>query len=290
MLWGISTKLPDKPCGTGLSLAAVITQWPGPGYNSAMHKALIADIDGTLVPIKGDGSDIDQQTVGAVAAALRTGIQISVATGRGWASTKPVVQRLGVKDLCIIEGGSCIIDPTTEKIVWQKVLDGQTSNQVITICKQYARHSELIKTSAKPERTSIHDAGDYTFDNRVIYLLGTDKDTAAKVKQAIDRLPTAAANITTPSWAGDSLYDVHITNKHGTKEYALDEWFRQMHITKAEIVALGDSDNDLPLFRAAGLKVAVGNATEGLKAAADYIAPNRDDGALRDVLQKYFLR
>lgn len=252
-----------------------------------MYKALIADIDGTLVPIKGDGSDIDESTIQAVADAIERGIQISLATGRGWNSTKPVVKRLGIEDLCIIEGGSCIIDPTTEEIVWQKTLDAHDSRKVVEVFKKFAVNSELVKTSAKPERIPVREAGVYDFENRVIYLLGTDEETALKVKRAIDKISSAAANITTPSWAGDDLFDVHVTSKLGTKEYALDTWFTLMGISNGETVAMGDSANDLPLFRAAGWKVAVGNATADLKAAADYIAPNRENGALKDVINKF---
>lgn len=252
-----------------------------------MYKALIADIDSTLVPIKGDGSDIDNETVAAVINALKKGVQISVATGRGWASTKPVVQRLGIVDLCIIEGGSCIINPKTEKIVWQRTLGAEVSAEVAEVFKQYSTGPELIKSSGKPERILVRNVEDYAIENRVIYLLGTDKETALKVKTALDKLPAVAANITTPSWAGDALYDVHVTDEHGTKKYAIDEWYRLMNIRKQETVGMGDSANDLPLFQSVALKVAVGNATDDLKAAADYVAPNRQDGALRDVIGKY---
>src|SRR5258708_6247040 len=112
---------------------------------NVMFKALIADIDGTLVPIKGDGAEIDEATVHAVSDALQRGIRISVATGRGWTSTRPVVQKLGLEDLCIIEGGSCIIDPKTEKIIWQKTLDARTSSEVAKVLKRLATGSELIK-------------------------------------------------------------------------------------------------------------------------------------------------
>jgi Cof subfamily protein (haloacid dehalogenase superfamily) len=252
-----------------------------------MYKALIADIDGTLVPIKGDGSEIGKDMVDAVSGALRRGAQISVATGRGWTSTKPVVQKIGIEDLCIVEGGSCIIDPTSEEIVWQITIDAQTSSAVVEVFKQLATQGELIKSSTVPERVLALEAGAYDFQNRIIYLLGTDQATAIKVKEAVDAIPTAAANITTPSWASDNLFDVHVTNKDGTKEHALNEWFRRMDITKAETIAMGDSANDLPLFEVVGLKVAVGNATDELKRAADYIAPSRSDGALTDVINKF---
>jgi Cof subfamily protein (haloacid dehalogenase superfamily) len=254
-----------------------------------MYKALIADVDGTLVPIKGDGSDIDSETVAAVTAALRNGAQISVATGRGWVSTKPVVQTLGIVDLCIIEGGSCIIDPASEKIVWQKTLSADASAEVVKLFKRYSKSSELIKSSGEPERIRVSDADGYAIENRVIYLLGTDKETAQKVKVVVDALPSVAANITTPSWAGNDLYDVHVTSELATKKYAIEEWYRLVSITKEETVGMGDSANDLPLFQSVALRVAVGNATDDLKAQADYVAPNRQDGALRDVIQKYLV-
>jgi HAD superfamily hydrolase (TIGR01484 family) len=252
-----------------------------------MFSALIADIDGTLVPIKGDGSDIDSETTASVAAVLKRGIRVSVATGRGWESTKPVVQKLGIVDLCIIEGGSCIIDPMSERIVWQKSLDAKTSADVAMVFKQYAKSQELIKSSAMPERILVKDAAVYALENRVIYLLGTNRETALLVKKRLDKLIGVAANITTPSWAGDDLYDVHVTNEFGTKEYAINEWYRLMGTTKQQTVGVGDSANDLPLFHSVGMKVAVGNATEDLKLEADYIAPNRQDGALKDVIEKY---
>ncbi len=52
---------------------------------------------------------------------------------------------------------------------------------------------------------------------------------------------------------------------------------------------MGDSGNDIPLFNAAGFKVAAGNATPALKELADYIAPKVEDGALEHVLQQFFM-
>lgn len=40
---------------------------------------------------------------------------------------------------------------------------------------------------------------------------------------------------------------------------------------------------------ACGLKVAMGNATEDLKAIADYIAPSVDDDGVVDVIAKFIL-
>lgn len=254
-----------------------------------MYKAIISDIDNTLVPIKGDGSNINSDTARAVANALAQSFHVSVATGRGWKSAQPIVQKLGLTDPCIIEGGSCIINPMTAQIIWQKLLDSTTSNQIAKTFKKYNKGSGLIKSSGKPERIPLQDVTDYSFENRVIYLLGVDVEVAQNIKEAIDQIPNVVANITTPSWAGLNLYDVHVTNVQGTKMHALLEWAKIMSLKTDEIIAMGDSTNDLPLFKVAGLKIAVGNATNDLKATADLIAPDCQNDALSTVINKYLL-
>jgi HAD superfamily hydrolase (TIGR01484 family) len=256
-----------------------------------MYKALITDIDGTLVPVTGNGSTIDEPTVQTFKAAIAGGYKIGVATGRGWQSTKPVVERLGITDLCIIEGGACIIDPSTEAAVWERKLDSEASLQVVEVFKWLATHTELIKSSGVTDRVPVKgvDANNYQSPNRVIYLLGATKEVALAVQQALRELPTVAANLTTPSWAGPDLYDVHVTHEEGTKSHALQQWTRLLHLDKTECIGVGDSANDIPLFEAVGLKIAVGNATDDLKARADVVAPARDEGALKYVLRKFIL-
>jgi Cof subfamily protein (haloacid dehalogenase superfamily) len=265
--------------------------WPYCYTKNIMYKALITDIDGTLVPVTGNGSTIDEPTIQAFKAAIDDGCKIGAATGRGWQSTKPVVERLGISDLCIIEGGACIINPQTEETIWERKLDALTSHQVVELFKRLTNHGELIKSSAIPERVPLKEAeaNAYLLPNRVIYLLGATKDTALAVQQALHELPRVAANLTTPSWASPDLYDVHVTHQEGTKSQALQEWMRLLHLDKTECIGVGDSANDIPLFEAVGLKVAVGNASDDLKERADVIAPNRDTGALAYILRRFIL-
>ena len=47
----------------------------------------------------------------------------------------------------------------------------------------------------------------------------------------------------------------------------------------AQVIAFGDAANDIPMLEAAGVGVAMGNASEAVKAAADMVtASNNDDG------------
>lgn len=253
-----------------------------------MYKALISDIDNTLVGVTKSDSELDAQTVQAVGDAIDRGIHIGLATGRGWMSTRPIAARLQLVDPCIIEGGGCIIDPRTERPLWEKFVSADMSTQIVDVFKEYAPWTALVKSSGNSDRLLIGDVGNYAFENRVIYLLGVSLGEAEVIQGILNELPLITATLTTPSWAGSGLYDVHVTHEHGTKRHALEAWRKLVGVERGECVGMGDSANDLPLFDGVGLKVAVGNATEDLKARADYIAPQLHEGALKNVLATFF--
>ncbi len=57
--------------------------------------------------------------------------------------------------------------------------------------------------------------------------------------------------------------------------------------TLGDVIAIGDSLNDLPMIQAAGLGVAVGNALEDVKAAADLVGKTNDEDAVADIILRY---
>ena len=70
-----------------------------------------------------------------------------------------------------------------------------------------------------------------------------------------------------------------------TKWSGIERLAAQWGIRHAEICAVGDDVNDIPMIRAAGLGVAMGNALPEVKAAADRIAPTHDEDGLVQVVQ-----
>ena len=84
--------------------------------------------------------------------------------------------------------------------------------------------------------------------------------------------------------------DVHMSRSHqllveGTaptanKGHALDLLADRLGIDPARVLAIGDNENDIPMLRAAGLAVCMGQATAVVRAEADWVAPTlEEDGA-----------
>lgn len=62
-----------------------------------------------------------------------------------------------------------------------------------------------------------------------------------------------------------------------------------LNLTPADLIACGDQDNDISMIRVAGVGVAMDNAAENVKAAADVVAPSCDVSGVADIIERYLL-
>jgi len=70
----------------------------------------------------------------------------------------------------------------------------------------------------------------------------------------------------------DTTYAVHIKDKRVDKGTGLSRIAKRMQIDLSEFAAIGDSNSDLPMYRLAGFRASVGNASQHLKQISDYVA------------------
>lgn len=252
-----------------------------------MYKALVTDLDGTAISISSKGEDITNETQITIRSAIQNNKKITCATGREWIIAKPIIAKLGLTSPCIVEGGTRIIDPITEKVVWEKSLSSGAPTEILAAFKSIHTNG-LIVHSSNINRQPVADVSSAPQSLRFLYLLAVDKESAAIIANKINTDRFAVAH-TTPSWHGKELMDIHVTDWQGTKEYAIRAWQEIEGITIEETIGMGDSGNDIPIFQSAGHKIAVGNATPDLKELADYVAPSVNDQALKHVIDTFLL-
>ena len=63
-----------------------------------------------------------------------------------------------------------------------------------------------------------------------------------------------------------------------------------LNLSSAEVMAVGDGHNDLPMLRWAGLSVAMGNASEEVKSAAGYVTDSCEEDGLAKALRRFILQ
>jgi phosphoglycolate phosphatase len=85
----------------------------------------------------------------------------------------------------------------------------------------------------------------------------------------------------------DSGFAIHITDPSVNKGSSLIRLARDMGVKPQEIMAVGDSENDLEFLEVAGVKVAVANADQELKSLADYVSQKPYGDGVKEAIERF---
>ncbi|WP_412989583.1 HAD family hydrolase [Pediococcus siamensis] len=101
----------------------------------------------------------------------------------------------------------------------------------------------------------------------------------------LKQLDLPALNIMT---SGDAY--IEITPKQATKAQAVAQIQQAEHLSRSELAAFGDGENDIPMFKEVGLPIAVANASAQVKKYAKFVSTsNRQDGVANGIQQHILL-
>lgn len=246
------------------------------------YKALILDLDGTVIPNRRDAAP-SPKVINAINKA-QSHIFVSVATGRPYILCSDIFTTLSLSDPCIVDGGSQIFDPKNKKILYEQKISVDSIKETIMILRSLP-FNHVIVNSDEVLYTTIEAV---TNETGMVCLFAATEQETSLIVNALQAVPTIAIH-TAQSWK-TGLTDIHITHALASKKHATEELLKIFHLTKDEVIGVGDSNNDLPIFQAVGLKVAMGNATDTLKQQADYIAPPVEKDGVAEIIEKFILR
>ncbi|MCR0262438.1 Cof-type HAD-IIB family hydrolase [[Clostridium] innocuum] len=118
--------------------------------------------------------------------------------------------------------------------------------------------------------------------NKVSIAYHADVMTQVSAQAKKDLKDSYWLGLTTPKWL--ELMPLGITKGSGLQ--ALTEL---LHIPMANVMAFGDGENDIEMLQAAGIGIAMENAMEEVKAAADDITAGNNNDGIAAALRKYFM-
>ncbi len=239
------------------------------------YQAIIFDVDGTAVAAAQEAMPSEQ--LREITKQYGASANLCAATGRSWKFAKPVVSALRLVRPCIISGGAMIIDPQTQNILWQAVIDTSVANQIIDVARDYpftVYCAQGLQTTTHEPPISLR----LTEPVNALYIAGVTPEYQQEIVERLNHIP----DITTAravSWqAGAVNFD--ITHKNATKEHAVAALCAMLNVTPENVAGVGDGFNDIHLFNAVGHKIAMGNAVAELKTAADQVIDNVDNDGL----------
>ena len=270
---------------------------------------LIIDIDGTLLNPEGM---ITPYTRSTVQAAQQAGIVVTLATARRYYNTVHIINDLGLAGSIILYDGALIVQHPQATILSSRPLQADIAQEAVNIL---ARHS--IQPVVHPNETLAEEiwTGPVELDNlwidayfaafpqrmrRMPYenlctghadplrvVAFTAEEAIRDVLPEISRLNCSWTTIHRGSYNSAELV---VMDKGCSKASAVTTLAGSAGIPLQEVMALGDNNNDIEMLKAVGWGVAMGQAPESVKSAANTVtASNREDGAAQ-AIERYALR
>ena len=245
-------------------------------------KLLALDLDGTLVA---DSHTIPARTQAAIKAAATQGVHVAIATGREYPVTRKFLQMLGLTAPVICYQGALIYDPQTDTTIANEGIPLLLAHRLIDQARSqklalylYFGHEAFVETATEFSRALLNHTGISPTEVNDLKQVATSPPNkglivhpAEEAGTAAEQLAAALGNYLNVFRSLDTL--IEVTSPNVSKGNALATLADYYGISQSEVMAIGDQDNDIDMIAWAGVGVAMGNASLGAKAAADYIAP-----------------
>lgn len=254
-------------------------------------KAVFFDIDGTLVSF--ETHRVPLSTVEALDELRASGVKVFVATGR-MLPMIDVLDGLPFDGYITCNGAYCVnrkkeivcTDPIPKEDLEALVRhlerepipvafmmeDQVTVNYVDALVEKVARYINVLPPRVQNPRLSIQ---------KDVFQLCVYADDAHVQLLAQNVLTHCEASCWTPLFA-----DVNVRGVN--KQTGIDRILAYEGLRLDETMAFGDGGNDIPMLRHVAIGVGMGNASEEVKAVADYITDSVDNDGIRNALRHFF--
>lgn len=267
------------------------------------YKLLLIDVDGTLL---GKGAYPSRRVTEAIAAAKAKGVLVSLNTGRPPEACYHLLNHLDLDQLHIFFDGAAVVEWPHNEIIFLQALPPHAGQRLIELAREHDLFLEIYahdfyfiekdgpladhqreKLQLNPIVTDL-----MSLINRVKIVKGQLLAVDEAEKRRADIITAEMEKLCKMSWSLDGTNGIYFGNavsRHVTKANALKDMLDYIRLDRAEILAIGDSFNDISVFEIAGTCVAMGNSPDQLKQMADWTAPSVEDDGVAAAIEKYIL-
>jgi Cof subfamily protein (haloacid dehalogenase superfamily) len=262
------------------------------------YQLIALDVDGTLL---NDHYELTDRTKQIIRQAHDAGCRIVLCTGRGPASTIPILQELGLEGIVVTHNGAATVytDANEKKLLHQYSFSVNEIQPML----DYVHREHIHFDVSSPFDMYIERMGEYEEMMYKKFLIDpklvedVTSLTVPLVKFTLFSQPDVLDRVER-EWADQQLFghlrmirsgDLFIDVMHASanKGNALKELAAQWQIDAKDVMAIGNYYNDLEMIQFAGLGLAVANSPEGVKAAADAVVPSNNEEGVYEAILRY---
>lgn len=271
-----------------------------------MIKLAATDLDGTLISSNGE---ISNENFEAMENAMNNGLYVVPTTGRSFYEMPQSLREKKTYTHCICSNGAVIFDRDGKEI-WKSTFSKAETMELFGILSEYdtmievytkgtpvTEKSKLTKESYIHYRVeeNYHDVLTATrkgTENLESFLMENDEGAEMfniffsdmdERKEAFERIGKLNNVELTTSMESN----MEILQRSVNKGSSLTMLCEKLNVKKEEVMAMGDSRNDLTLLSAAGTALAVANACDDLKQVADEVICSCDESAMAYALSRF---
>lgn len=262
------------------------------------YKMIVLDIDDTLLCSK---HFILPETKESLINAQKNGIKVVLCSGRPTVGMTKFIKELKIDEFggyIISFNGANVVEAKTEKLLYENNLTVEQLHRLYNLSNE---NNVGIHTYSK---THIIAEAEYKFTKFESELVGMDIEIVNNFKEAVNKPSVKAIMVEEPSVLKQienrvkkETKDMSVTfskpfffefmNNAVDKGKSLKYLCDKLNIKPSEVMAFGDSHNDLPMIEYAGLGIAMGNSVKEVIAIANYTTKTNDDNGIKYAIDKF---
>jgi Cof subfamily protein (haloacid dehalogenase superfamily) len=267
--------------------------------NKAKPRVLLADVDGTLVTQE---KVLTQEALAAARELRAAGITLALTSGRPPRGMAMLIEPLALTGPIAGFNGGVFVNPDLS-VIESHPLDLEVAREALALILKsgldgwvYTEDEWLIRNKDAPHVT--REAWTVKFEARVVpEFTEEDLSHAVKIVGVLDDHDLVAKTETAAQKAlGDRAsaarsqpYYLDVTNPQANKGEVVRWLARTMGIDPKEIATIGDMPNDVLMFKAGGLSIAMGNASNEVQAQADAVSDTNEAEGFAKAVRRFIL-